>query len=138
MPRFAPYGPNRSIIPFSVNFPAGTGLVEAVTDAVLGFNYVLEKAFIVTDTVATGAGASRVAQITKGAATVAATRTFVLADGTPVGKSVDFTNGSVADRTFGDTDTLTIEWIAAGAVAFTAGRFTIFLVVRALPQRVSN
>lgn len=137
MPPFRIYGPQRHVLPFSVNFPAGTGLVEAATDAVLGHNYILEKAFIVTDTVATGAGASRVLQITKGASTVAATRTFVLADGTPVGKSVDFTNGTEAARTFGDADTLTIEWIAAGAVAFTAGRFTIFLVVRQLPQKVA-
>jgi hypothetical protein len=135
MPRFAAYGVQRGQFNIPCNFPAGTGLVESLTDFVPGFQFVIEKVSVVVDTVATGAGASRALRITKGASTSAASRTYVLADGTPVGKSVDLTLGTEADRTFSDVDTLSIEWLAAGAVAFTAGRFHLVIQYRQKLQR---
>lgn len=136
MPRGAPYGVIRGQFNIPANFPAGTGLVEALTDYTPGFGFVIEKVSLVTDTVGTGAGASRAVRVTKNTSTEAATRTFVLADSTPVGKAVEFTLGAEADRTFDDDDTLSIEWLAAGAVAFTAGRFHFVVQYRQLPQRV--
>lgn len=138
MPRAAIYGFTRGQFNIACNFPAGTGLVEALTDFTPGFAFVIEKVSVVVDTVATGAGASRALQITKGTATVAASRTYVLADGTPVGKSVDLTLGTEAARTFGDTDTLSVEFLAAGAVAYTAGRFVVLIQYRQKPQRQAN
>jgi hypothetical protein len=137
MPREAAYGVIRSSFDIAVNFPAGTGLIESLTDFVPGFGFVIEKVSVIVDTVATGASASRALQITKGTATVAASRTYVLADGTPVGKSVDLTLGTLDARTFKDTDTLSIEWLAAGAVAFTAGRFVVRIQYRQKPQKVA-
>ena len=135
MPRLAAYGWHRGQFNFAANFPAGTGLIESLTDFVAGFQYIIEKVSVVVDTVGAGAGGSRALQITKGASTVAASRTYVLADSTPVGKSVDLTLGTEAARTFNDTDTLSIEWLAAGAVAYTAGRFVVVVQYRAKPQR---
>jgi len=137
MPRLAAYGFARHQISISANFPAGTGLVEALTDLVPGFAFVIERVSIIVDTAATGAGASRSLRITKGASTVAASTTYVLADGATVGTFKALTLGTEEDRTFSDTDTLSVEWLAAGAVAFTAGRFQILIQGRQKLQRVA-
>jgi hypothetical protein len=136
MPRPAAYGFVRGQFNFAANFPAGTGLIESLTDFVPGFAFVIEKVSVVVDTVGAGAGASRALRITKNTSDSAASRTYVLADSTPVGKSVDLTLGTEADRTFDDDDALSIEWLAAGAVAYTAGRFVIVIQYRTRPQRL--
>ena len=135
MPRLAPYGFVRGQFNIPCNFPAGTALVESLTDYTPGFGFVIEKVSIVVDTVGTGAGASRAFRVTKNASTSAAAVTYVLADSTPVGKAVPVTLGTEEDRTFDDDDTLSIEWLAAGAVAFTAGRFHVVIQYRQRPQR---
>lgn len=137
MPRNAPYGFIRGQFNFTCNFPASTGLIESLTDYVPGFGFVIEKVAIVVDTVGTGTNASRAFRITKNASTVAASLTYVLADSTPVGKAVAVTLGALADRTFDDDDTLSIEWLAAGAVEFTAGRFGVIIQFRQLTQKVA-
>jgi hypothetical protein len=137
MPRFAPHGFIRGQFNIACNFPAGTGLIESLTNLVPGFAFVIEKASIVVDTVGTGASASRAFQITKNTSEVAASVTYLLADSTPVGKAVPVTLGALADRTFDDDDTLSIEWLAAGAVAFTAGRFVVNIQYRQLTQKVA-
>lgn len=137
MPRAAIYGFTRGKFNFSANFPAGTGLVESLTDLVPGFAFVIEKVSIIVDTASTGAGASRALRITKGASTSVASTTYVLADGATVGAVKALTLGTEDARTFGDADTLSIEWLAAGAVAYTAGRFHILIQFRQKPQRVA-
>jgi len=137
MPREAIYGVVRGQFNVPCNFPAGTGLIESLTDYTPGFGFVIEKVSIVVDTVGAGTSASRAFRVTKNAADVAASVTFVLADSTPVGKAVPVTLGAEADRTFDDNDTLSIEWLAAGAVAFTAGRFHVVIQYRQKPQKVA-
>ena len=137
MPREAIYGFIRGQFNIPCNFPAGTGLIESLTDLVPGFAFVIEKVSIVVDTVGTGTSASRAFRITKNASDVAASVTYVLADSTPVGKATAVTLGALADRTFDDDDTLSIEWLAAGAVAFTAGRFVVNIQYRQLAQRAA-
>jgi hypothetical protein len=60
-----------------------------------------------------------------------------LADSTPVGVAKALTLGTEADRTFGDADTLSVEWLAAGAVAFTAGRFVVLIQYRHKAQKAA-
>jgi len=136
MPREAIYGFIRGQFNIPCNFPAGTGLIESLTDYVPGFGFVIEKVSIVVDTVGTGTSASRAFRVTKNTSDVAASVTYLLADSTPVGKSVPVTLGALADRTFDDDDTLSIEWLAAGAVAFTAGRFHVVIQYRQRAQKV--
>lgn len=138
MPREAIYGFVRGQFSISANFPAGTGLIESLTDYVPGFGLVIEKVSIVVDTAATGAGASRSLRITKNTSTSVASTTYVLADGATVGAIKALTLGTEADRTFGDADTLSVEWLAAGAVAFTGGRFHLLIQFRQKLQRRAN
>jgi len=133
MPRSAPYGFTRASTDIYFPLPAGTGAVEIATDLVLGFAYTVEKAEFITQVAGTGASASRTFRVLKGASTVAATRTLVLADTTPVGKSVAFTV-TAADASFSDTDTLTVDF-ASGGTAFTAGAGVVRITYRQRNQR---
>jgi hypothetical protein len=137
MPRKAPYGFTRGQFSIPCNFPAGTGLIESLTNFTPGFAFIIEKVAIVVDVVGAGSGATRAVQITKNTSEVAASGTFALADSTPVGKATAMTLGTEADRTFDDDDTLSVEWLAAGATAFTAGRFTVLIQYRQLAQRAA-
>lgn len=138
MPRFAPYGFIRGQINIACNFPAGTALVESLTDFLPGFGFVVEKVSIAVDTAGGGAGASRAFRVTKNASTEVATTTYVLADSATVGAVKNCTLGTEENRTFRDTDTLSIEWLAAGAVAFTGGRFNVIVQFRQRPQRQAD
>jgi hypothetical protein len=138
MPRFAPYGFTRDIQSFTIPFPAGTGQVTSLLSFPLGFTGSVEKVSIYASIVATGAGASRTFNVRKGIATgtVMATATVVLADLNAVGAVKDIPVSTVVGAAdFVDTDTLTIEWATAGAVAFTAGTFHVFVRVRNKAQR---
>lgn len=135
MPRYAPYGFTRTPFNFYIPLPTGTGAVEPITDIVPGFNFIVEKVTMVTAVAYTGASASRTFRILKGASTVAATRTLVLADGATVGQKVEFTvSTTVADTVFGDADTLSVDFVAGGT-AFTAGAGNLIITVRELAQR---
>lgn len=115
------YGSQSFVIPF----PPGTGQVNAVLSLPVTKMTVI-GAKIIASAVAAGGGASRTFNIRKGNATgtVVATATVVLADLDALGEVKDIPAVSgVGD--FEDGDTLTIEWAAAGAVAFTGGSFIV-------------
>ena len=138
MPRFAPYGFARDVINLTIPFPAGTGQVTSLLSLPLGFQGTVEKVSVYSSVAAAGAGASRTFNVRKGTATgtVIATATVVLADLSTVGavKDVPVT---AANADFTDTDTLTLEWATAGAVAFTGGTFHVVIRVRNKAQRAA-
>lgn len=136
MPRLANYGFARGVFGLYIPLPTGTTLVEALTDIVPGFGFTIEKVTAVVSTPGTGAGASRVFRIVKGAATVAATTTLVLADTATFGAIKPLTV-TPANADFGDTDTLTVDFPAAGAVAFTAGAVNLLIQYRTRAQRAA-
>lgn len=137
MPRNTPYGFIRGHFNFAFPLPGGTAAAEPITDFLPGFAFTVEKVSFFTQVAATGAGATRVFRVVKNASTVVATTTFTLADGDTVGKQETFTV-TAADAEFDDDDTLTIDTIAAGAVAFTAGEVVCVIQYRQRPQRVTN
>ena len=118
---------------YRVPFPPGTGQVNAIVSLPAFSAFSLASVNIVAAVAATGAGASRTFNVRKGNATgtVVATATVVLADLDTLGEVKTITpvaTSGTAD--FIDSDTLTVEWAAAGAVAFTAGEFIVELVTR--------
>jgi len=119
---------------FRIPIPAGTGQVSSLLSlpVLRGVTLIFIKAVVVV--AATGASASRVLNIRRGNATgtVVATTTYVLADGATVGsfKDIPVTAGAAAGAPFIDSDTLTVEWPTAGAVAFTAGELDLVLYTR--------
>jgi hypothetical protein len=135
MPRDASYGVQRGAFNFHVPLPSGTGAAEPVTDYVPGFAFTVEKVTFITSVVGTGTSASRTFRVLKGASTVVATATLLLADTTPVGAQKAFTVTS-ADATFDDDDTLTVDF-ASGGTAFTAGQGNLVIQYRQKPQRVA-
>jgi hypothetical protein len=136
MPRFAPYGFVRGHLNIYIPLPAGTGAVEVVTDLVPGFAFTIEKVTAIVQIAGTGANASRVFRVLKGASTVVATATLLLADTTPVGALKAFTvTAAAADYT--DADTLTVDFPTAGAVAFTAGSVELAIQYRQRAQRAA-
>lgn len=141
MPRFAPYGFTRDLAALTIPFPAGTGQVTSLLSLPLGFAGTVEKVSIYSSVAAAGVGASRTLNVRKGAGatgTVMATATVVLADLSTVGAVKDIpVVATPADRDFADTDTLTIEWATAGAVAFTAGTFHVVVRIRMKAQRAA-
>jgi hypothetical protein len=137
MPRLVGLGPIRIEKNIYIPIPAGTGAVEAITDWVAGYRYTIESVKASWQIAATGASASRVFRVVKGASTVVATATILLADGDTVGKEKVFTV-TAANASFGDADTLTVDFPTAGAVAFTAGAVNLTIVYRQSPQRVAD
>lgn len=136
MPRSAPYGVTRGTLSLYHALPAGTGAVEIVTDFVAGFTYTIESVKAYVAVAGTGTSASRTYRVLKGASTVAATATLVLADTDTVGKEKAF-SVTAANATFGDADTLTVDF-ASGGTAFTAGAVNLVITYRQHPQRISN
>lgn len=112
-----------------LEFPPGTGQVNAIVSLPQNRKAALIGASLYADAVATGAGASRTFNVRKGNATgtVVATATVVLADLDTLGEVKDIPVTPVGGAEFLDTDTLSVEWATAGAVAFTAGRFILSL-----------
>ncbi len=136
MPREGQSGWIRTVENYVIKIPGGTNAAEFYTDLVPGFIRHLEKAVISATVVATGTSASRVFRVVKGASTVVATATLVLADLSVLGEQQAFTlteDGST--ERFEDADTLTIDTVAAGAVEFTAGEAILTLVWRTKPQQ---
>jgi hypothetical protein len=74
------------------------------------------------------------------AGTVIATATVVLTDLNAPGAAPKALTVSVVPQAadiLNDTDTLTIEWATAGAVAFTAGVFHVAVHIRHKAQRAA-
>ena len=134
MPKRRIYGPVRGIFSHNVILPAGTGSVEVVTDFVPGFEFKIESVKAYTAVAGTGTSASRVFRVVKGASTVVATATLLLADTDTVGKEKAFTV-TAANANFTDADTLTIDFPSAGAVAFTAGQVNLIITYFTYPQK---
>lgn len=137
MPRFAPYGWTRNQLNIYVPIPAGAGAVELVTDFTPGFQGVIEKVEAFVAIVGAGAGATRLFRIIKGASTVMASKTIALADTDTIGERNAFTVVA-ADAGFGDTDTLTVDTPATGAVAYTAGALNLIIQYRQRLQRQAD
>lgn len=135
MPRKAIYGVQRVPHNFYCPIPAGTASVEAVTDWVGGFGFIVEAVKAYVAVAGAGAGATRTFRVLKGASTVVATGTVTLAGTATVGAEIALTV-TAANAEFSDTDTLTIDWPTAGAVAFTAGALNLVIVLREQPQKV--
>jgi hypothetical protein len=118
---------------YRVPFPAGTGQVTSIDSLPVFSRCQLASVNIVAAVAATGAGASRTFNVRKGSATgtVIATATVVLADLNALGKVKTITPSATGTATdLLDSDTVTVEWATAGAVAFTAGEFIIELIYR--------
>lgn len=137
MPRNVGLGPLRIEKNIYIPIPTGTAAVEVVTDWVGGFKYTVESVKAYVAVAGTGVGASRVFRVVKGASTVVATATLVLADTATVGAEKVFTV-TAADATFGDADKLTVDFPTAGAVAYTAGAVNLTIVYRQHPQRIAD
>lgn len=142
MPRFAQYGYSRQHFALTVplaGFLSVTTQQTLVLSLPLGFQFEIEKLFLIPTIAATGAGASRVINVRKGTATgtVVATATATLANG---GLGVAPTAGTVTStaktNVFQDADTLTVEFPTGGTV-FTAGQYDLVLQLRCLAQRVA-
>lgn len=120
-----------------IDLPAGAGQVSSVLSLPRGFADIVRSVKLIVKKVATGAGATRTFNVRKGNATgtVIATGTYVLADGATVGavKDIPVTAGNAARL---DGDDLTIEWAAAGAVAFTAGEVIVAIKTRKRIQQL--
>lgn len=117
-----------------IPMPAGTGAVEFVTDHKPGFRFYIEKVLGYWQVAATGSGASRTFRVLKGASTVVATTTLVLADGDTVGKEKVLTV-TPANAEYGDADVLTVD-MANGGTAFTAGALMLAIQYRTRPQQL--
>lgn len=135
MPRPAIYGFARGNFNFYLPLPAGAGLVAAVSALVPGFEFTIEKVTFFTQVVGVGAGASRVFRVLKNTATVVATATLLLAETDTIGELKAFTV-TAADAFYSDTDSLTVDFPAAGAVAFTAGAGILVVTYRHQLQRI--
>lgn len=120
----------RGELNFAVTMPAGTGAVEAVTDHVPGFPFIVESVKAYWTVAAAGVGASRVCNVVRTNDTtdaIVALATIVLADGATLG----------AEKVFGTTPTefyadskLSVMFPSAGAVAFTGGVMNLVVQYR--------
>lgn len=142
MPRFAQYGYSRQH--FAITIPL-TGFLSVTTQQTLalslplGYQFEIEKAWLIPTVAAAGAGASRVVNVRKGSATgtVVATGTATLANGALGAAPSALTVTSTAKtNVFQDADLLTIEFPAGGTV-FSAGQYDLVLQLRSLNQRVA-
>ena len=131
----SPAGWTRVPLGFTVIIPGGTSAGEFVTDADYDFMFEVEKVLSHTTVVATGSGATRVFRVVKNASTVVATATIPLADMSTLGEQTAWTvTDDGATNHFEPGDTLTVDTIASGAVAFTAGEFDLDIILRTKPQ----
>ena len=131
MPRKSSFGVIRGEKNILVNL---TAAVEVVTDWAPGFEFTIESVKAYTAVVGTGTSASKTFRVLKGASTVVATRTLILAETDTLGEEVVLTV-TAANATFGDADVLTVDF-AAGGTAFTAGAVNLVIVYRQSPQRI--
>ena len=120
----------------TVSMPPGAGQVSSVNALPRPFRWTLTKVSLIVKTVFAGAGATRTFNVRRGGPTgdVVATGVVTLAAGAAVGAVIDIpVTGGSAD--FLDAHNLTLEWPAAGAVAFTAGEIVVTLSTRKRTQQ---
>jgi hypothetical protein len=137
MPREGQNGWIRSTTGLYIPIPGGTSAVEALTDLTQTYRQMLETAVAVVTVAGTGSGANRTIRVLKGTGTVVATGTLTLANTATVGAKVALTvTDDGATNAFEDDDVLTVDFPAAGAVAFTAGAINLLLGWRTRPQQL--
>jgi hypothetical protein len=124
----------RSQFNIYVPLPAGTGAAEIVTDLKPGFRFYVEKCLAYVAIAGTGASASRTFRVLKGASTVVATATLVLADTATLGAEKVLAV-TAANNEYGDADVLTVDF-ASGGTAFTAGALNLCIQYRTRPQQL--
>lgn len=137
MPREGLHGWIRTIVA-SVNaqVAAGTDAEEWLTDYVPGFKHRITKVTSVVQVAGTGAGATRLFRLIKGASTVVASKTIALADVTAKGIKIDWTLSTTeSDLTLEDADTLSLDVTAAGT-QFTALTMDILVQARQRMQQL--
>lgn len=134
MPREGTNGWSRQEEMYHAPVATGTSAEEYVTDLTLGYTRIYEKVRAIVEVVGTGASASRTFRVIKGASTVVATKTIVLADTTTKGTVIDIPI-NLADALFTDTDLLTVD-VAAGGTSFTTLTLQFELLSRSRPQQV--
>ena len=104
---------------FRINVGTGTTAEEYVTDITSGYRRVLKAARFIATGDGAGAGGTRTLRVIKNTATVAASGAVALASTTTKGTVTNLTVAtSRDDRTFGDSDTITLDVPATGT-AFT-------------------
>jgi hypothetical protein len=136
MPRFAPFGYSRHLVTLTVPFTGflnTTNQVNFMLSKSVPFTCELERIEAVTTVVGTGAGATRTLNVRNGSATgtIAGLVTVTLSNqgtlGTVTAGTVNVASNA---NKFGAGDTLTVEFITAGATAFSAGGFDLVLTFR--------
>jgi len=136
MPRLAPFGYSRHILTLGVPFTGvlnTTNQVTVMLSKTVPFSCELERVEIVTTVVGTGAGATRTLNVRNGTAsgTVAGTATATLSNQGTLGTVTAGTVTTAAGANkFGSGDTMTVEFITAGATVFSAGGFELLLTFR--------
>jgi len=136
MPRLAPFGYSRHTLTLTVPFTGvlnTTNQVNLMLSKTVPFSCELERIDVVPTTVGTGAGATRTVNVRNGSATgtVAGTATATLSNQGTLGVVTAGTIVTAAGANkFGSGDTMTVEFITAGATAFTAGGFELILTFR--------
>lgn len=113
---------------------AGTSAEEYLTDLIPGFPRRLYRVRARVVIAGAGAGATRTFRVVKGASTVVASGTIALA-ATTLGAVINIPITSLADATWNELDTLTID-VAGGGTSFTTLRLEFQLIwqVRAQQQ----
>jgi len=136
MPRLAPFGYSRHLVTLTIPFTGilnTTNQVTVMLSKTVPFSCELERIEAVTTVVGTGAGATRTLNVRNGTAsgTVAGTVTVTLSNQGTLGTvTVGTVTVAANANRFGSGDTMTVEFITAGATAFSAGGFDLVLTFR--------
>lgn len=125
----------RGFVRVDAPIASGTDAEEYLTDLAPGFKFIVEKVYAVVKVAGTGSGATRLFRVLKGASTVVASKTIVLADMATKGAIIELTLVQAVSA-FGDADTLSVDTVATDAVSFTAGTLEFFIKYRTRAQQV--
>lgn len=127
MPREALHGWHYSLEHYRLVVASGTSAEEYVTDLTPGYRRELVAGWMVASGDGAGAGGSRLIRVLKNTATVALSRTVLLADTGTKGRVTAFTLSTTpSDCQWFDDDELSIDVTAAGT-QFTTLTFTLWL-----------
>jgi hypothetical protein len=116
---------------------SGTGAQEYITDFVPGFRFVVDKVVAIVEVVGATGGATRLFRLLKGTATIAASKTIVLADVGTKGIQIPLTLSATPENLeFGDLDTLSIDSPAADSSSYGALTMHFLVQGRQRPQQL--
>lgn len=135
MPRQAVNGWIYLLEPYHIIVASGTSAEEYVTDLTPAYQRELVAGWMVSHGNGAGAGGSRLIRVVKNTATIALSRTVLLADTQTKGLVTAFTLSTTpSDTQFFDSDTLSIDVTGAGT-QFTTLTFTLWLKWRQRQQQ---